>query len=102
MAFNVSQPFQNLIQNQTPNPLDVQMPFQQPNINPQGFTNQNNINGIYGQANQGTFTRTVQSPFMQNANTSIDPIDYNTQADAENVMAATGFATQPLTSNYNI
>jgi hypothetical protein len=31
-------------------------------INPKGFTNQNTINNMFGEANPGTFTRTVGQP----------------------------------------
>lgn len=40
-------------------------------INPRGFSNSKAIGGVYGRANTGTFTRTVQSneaPIMQLAN----------------------------------
>jgi hypothetical protein len=98
MAFNVPQPFQNGLQNQVPNQLTPQMPLEPNSINPQGFTNQNNINSIYGQANPGTFTRSVQSPLMQTIDPSVipavDPTDPNMQAGVQNVMAATGIPTQ--------
>jgi hypothetical protein len=91
MAFNVQQPFINGNQNQ--------IPIQPSMINPQGFTNQNNINAIYGQANPGTFTRSIQSPLAQTVNPSVvpvlDPSYSNMQAGVENVMASTGYPTQP-------
>lgn len=43
---------------------------QQTPISPQAFSNQNTIANMYGQANPGTFTRTVGSPLMQ----MIDPL----------------------------
>jgi hypothetical protein len=45
---------------------------QQTPINPQGFTNQNNINGIFGQTVPGTYNRQIgqTTPLMQ----TIDPL----------------------------
>jgi hypothetical protein len=95
MAFNINQPYQNQVQNQ----LTPQMPFQPTPINPQGFTNQNNINGVFGQQNPGTFTRSMQSPLSQTIDMSAIPtpstMDPSLQAQAENVMAQTGIPQQP-------
>jgi hypothetical protein len=48
------------------------MAMRQTQINPQGFTNQNNINGVFGQAMPNTYNRQVgqASPLMQ----TIDPL----------------------------
>jgi hypothetical protein len=71
------------------------MPFQPTAINPQGFTNQENINGVFGQANPGTFTRNVQGPLTQMIDPSltmdIDPPTPGLPAAVQNDMAATGF-----------
>lgn len=94
MAYNNVQP-----QLQGQNPYQV-VPSQTP-INPQGFTNQNNINGVFGQQNPGTFTRSMQSPLGQTIDMSAIPtpntMDPNLQAQAENVMAQTGIPQQPPT-----
>lgn len=56
--------------------LQPQMPYQvtpaQTPINPQGFTNQNNISGVFGQAMPNTYNRQIgqTTPFMQ----TIDPL----------------------------
>jgi hypothetical protein len=90
MGFNINQPFQNPVQGQ----LTPQMPFQPTAINPQGFTNQENINGVFGQANPGTFTRNVQGPLMQTMDPSlamqVDPTNPGMPAAIQNDMAAAG------------
>lgn len=74
-------------------------------INPKAFSSMNTVSNLYGQANPGTFTRTV-SPIAQMMDTNqtindpslvpaVDPTDPNMQAGAENVMAATGIPQQP-------
>lgn len=114
MAFNVPQPFQNTVQDQ----LASQVSFQPTAINPQGFTNQNNINGIYGQSNPGTFTRSVQSPLMQSMSPSlqdqVNPIDPGLPLGVQDQMASTGMpdysmpvappvnVTQQITPTYDL
>jgi len=43
---------------------------QQAPVNPNAFTNQGNIQGIYGQSMPGTFNRSINSPFTQ----MVDPL----------------------------
>lgn len=63
-------------------------------INPKAFSNPGAIANLYGQANQGTFTRTVQSPFAQtmdpNLAMQVDPTNPGMPAAIQNDMAATG------------
>lgn len=66
----------------------------QPNqISPKAFTNQNNIQGVFGQANQGTFTRTIgSSPLAQMTSQGyippIDPTNPTEQNDVNAIMAS--------------
>lgn len=64
-------------------------------INPKAFSNQNNISGVYGQNNPGTFTRTV-GPLTQMVDPSlamgIDPTNPGAPNAIQNDMAATGFS----------
>ena len=64
----------------TPRPMDINpagsqmvnpFPISEAPINPKAFSNSKAIDGMYGKANAGTFTRTVQNneaPMMQLAN----------------------------------
>jgi hypothetical protein len=75
---------------------------QQAPVNPNAFTNQGNIQGIYGQSMPGTFNRSINSPFMQMADPNMMPpipgtMDASVQTEAENVMAQTGIPLQPPT-----
>ena len=60
----------------TYNNIQPQMPYQvgmqQNQINPQGFTNQNNISGVFGQAMPNTYNRQVGTVDPLTGNT-IDP-----------------------------
>jgi len=92
-SFNQSQP--NNMATRQPTP-----------INPKVFSNMGTMSNLYGQANPGTFTRSVTSPLAQMNDLSqpindpslvpvVDPTNPNMQAGAENVMAATGIPQQP-------
>jgi hypothetical protein len=77
---------------------NIQSQMQQTQINPQGFTNQNNINGVFGQAMQSTYNRqvgTIDPLTGQN----IDP----TMSQSPNTPIAppTGVQT-PITPVYDI
>lgn len=98
MAYNNVQP-----QLQGQNPYQV-VPPQTP-INPQGFTNQNNIGGVFGQAMPNTYNRQVgqTSPLMQ----TIDPLTGESinptldQSPYMPVIPPTGVQT-PITPVYDI
>jgi hypothetical protein len=71
----------------------------QPNeISPQAFSNQDAIRGMFGQANNGTFTRTVGgSPLAQMTSQGyippMDPTNPTEQNDVNAIMANTGQPT---------
>ena len=87
-------------------------------INPKAFSNPGTIANLYGQANPGTFTRTVQSPFAQtmdpNLAMQVDPTNPGMPAAIQNDMAATGVpmntspipppedVTQQITPTYDL
>ena len=75
-------------------------------INQKIFSDIKTVSNLYGKANPGTFTRSVESPMKQMVDPSqpindpslvpmVDPTDPNMQTGAENVMAATGIPQQP-------
>lgn len=87
-------------QNQVPRPATP--------ISPKAFSNQGTIAGLYGQANPGTFTRTVQTPLAQMVDPSlamgIDPTNPGVPNAIQNDMAATGFPdySTPQTPPQNV
>lgn len=72
----------------------------QPNaISPVAFSNQDTIKGVFGQANPGTFTRTVgATPLMQMTSQGyippMDPTNPTQQTDVNAIMAGTDGALQ--------
>lgn len=85
--------YNNQKQGQMPNAQMV------PNaISPMAFTNQNTIQGVFGQANPGTFTRSVGTPLMQMTSQGyippMDPTNPNPQQDVNALMAGTDGALQ--------
>lgn len=72
----------------------------QPNaISPVAFSNQDTIKGVFGQANPGTFTRTVGvTPLMQMTSQGyippMDPTNPTQQNDVNAIMAGTDGALQ--------
>lgn len=68
-------------------------------ISPVAFTNQNNIAGMFGRTNQGTFTRTVgDGPLTQMTSQGyipeMDPTNPDPQQDVNALMAGTDGALQ--------
>lgn len=98
MAYNNIQP-----QMQPQMPYQV-MPTQTP-VNPQGFTNQGNISGVFGQAMPNTYNRQVgqATPFMQTTDPltgeSMDPT--MSQSAYTPVPPPTGVQTQ-IAPTYDI
>ena len=72
----------------------------QPNaISPKAFSNQDAIQGVFGQANQGTFTRSVgTSPLAQMTSQGyippVDPTNPTEQNDVNAIMAGANGALQ--------
>jgi len=86
----------------------------QPNmISPKALSNQNTIQGVFGQANPNTFTRTVGAPTTQMTSQGyvppMDPTNPGMQNDVNAIMAQSNEAIpppygvqQPITPTYDL
>jgi hypothetical protein len=103
------------------NNINNNQQMNQTRINPKAFTNQGAISGMFGAANEGTFTRTVgDTPLAQMTSQGymppMDPTNPTEQNDVNAVMAETGDMGQgysdpvappygvdtPITPNYDL
>lgn len=79
----------------------------QPNmISPKALSNQNTIQGVFGQANPNTFTRTVGAPTMQMTSQGyvppMDPTNPGAQNDVNAIMAQAGQTAQAIPPPYGV
>lgn len=71
-------------------------PMQPTPISPTAFSNPDAISGVFGQANEGTFTRTVgDTPLMQMADPGYMPMDDASMAGADMALDEYGQAQMP-------